>query len=365
MKMSPVVYRSSLLLLIAALSACADNSNSRKSETGSTVSIMTYNVENLFDTKQDANREDYTYLPKATKDADLTLQENCKSITNEFYRNECLNLDWNQSVLDKKLSNLAETILQVNGRGPDILILPEVENILVLRELNDRFLKAAGYQTVELIEGEDERGIDIGILSRFPQTEPARINLIDFVPDPANPDWKRPGSRGIMEINVKLPSGENLTVYGLHFPSQSNPRKERIDAINTLNKLMLSKGPNALVIAAGDFNINGADEKEDGLYSKHLAGTWGAVAHLVGCAQCGGTYNYRGAWEFLDSILFSPGLAKTSSAQYQLNTKSIRLVKDGIHQMGQDGKPKRYDIKTGEGASDHLALYAEITTSKK
>ena len=47
---------------------------------------------------------------------------------------------WDDEALYSKMANLARAILSYNsGKGPDVLVLQEVENIWVLRELNRRF----------------------------------------------------------------------------------------------------------------------------------------------------------------------------------------------------------------------------------
>ena len=58
----------------------------------SSVSIMTYNVENLFDTIHDKGKEDYTYLPKVIKDNSAEIQAYCKSLSKEHYKKSCLAL---------------------------------------------------------------------------------------------------------------------------------------------------------------------------------------------------------------------------------------------------------------------------------
>src|SRR5262245_32469281 len=70
------------------------------------VTIMSYNVENLFDAKDNPQREgDNTYLPRAQKGTvdHIALCE--RNNDPGPRRQECLNLDWNDGVLAKKLQN--------------------------------------------------------------------------------------------------------------------------------------------------------------------------------------------------------------------------------------------------------------------
>ena len=337
--------------------AAADVAPMAKPETK--ISVMAYNVENLFDTQHDENRDDWTYLPLAFKKANPDLmQKECEKMSTPFYKDECLNADWSEETLAIKMERVADVILQINGRGPDVLIVEEVENLRVLKQLNDRYLKAAGYQTVVLLEGEDERGIDIGILSRFPLAQPEKIHLIEF-----SAESGKPTTRGIMEAALKLPTGQTLFVLGFHFPSQSNPLSHRVDAVNTLNKIMQSKGAGALVIGAGDSNITAVEDQSAGLVSKTLAPLW-SVSHLVGCKTCKGTHFYKGGWDYLDLMLFSGGLISQNS-DVVMAPESIRTPTASKFQLTKNGTPARFDEASAIGVSDHLPIYGELTVKSK
>ena len=56
----------------------------------------------------------------------------------------------------------------INELKADVLCLIEVENRPVLRRFNDTMLAQAPYPHAMLIDGNDERGIDVGLLSRRP-----------------------------------------------------------------------------------------------------------------------------------------------------------------------------------------------------
>jgi endonuclease/exonuclease/phosphatase family metal-dependent hydrolase len=344
------------LTLILVLPACT--SLPRKQKPEGSLSVMSYNVENLFDTLPDSGREDFTFLPLSLKTADPRLQAGCKKAENDYRRQECLNTDWNEKVLDLKLKRLADTILEVDGRGPDILILQEVENLRVLKLLNDQYLTAAGYQTAQLLEGEDLRGIDIAVLSRLPLAGDVKLHPMEIRFGMEKPDWKRPLTRGILEVPLKLPNGETLTVMGFHFPSQAAPTGFRRDAIQFLNTLAKNKGAKALIIAGGDSNISQEEETQHHLQRDLMGSQW-SVSHVVGCKDCMGTQNYRGTWNFFDVLLFSEPLTN-GQGSYQLLTNSIQVQRQGRYQLRQDGTPARFNEKSNAGVSDHLPIYGEI-----
>lgn len=361
------------LTAFLALAACTSTPK-YSNQPEDRVTIMNYNVENLFDTVHDEGKDDFTFLPLKEKSTAFA-QAHCEKAATAYYRQECLTTDWNEEVLKLKLARVADSILQVYGKGPDILVLEEVENKNVLHMLNQQ-LEAAHYQTEILIEGEDERGIDVAILSRFPLAAEAKLHAIEFSEDTLKKrtakmkkhneditiETSRPKTRGILEAPLKLANGETLTVYGLHFPSQGAIWQERRDGVLTLNKLLETKGPKALAVAAGDSNITVKEDALQGLQSKEMASHW-KVSHLIGCQSCQGTHHYRDSWSFLDVLLFSPSLYKDEKAttgSYYVDASSIRLANQGKYQTQMDGTPARFDAKRSIGVSDHFPLLGEL-----
>lgn len=333
-----------------------------KARAEGTIAIMTYNVENLFDTIHDPGTNDFTFLPVSYKESNAEAQEACNKQDSDYRRNECLTTDWNDEVLKLKMERLADSVLSAPGGAPDILLLQEVENLRVLQMWNKGYLQQAGYQTEVLIEAEDRRGIDVAVLSKFPLAGEPKSHKIEFTPDKSDKDWKRPLTRGILEVPLKLPNGETLIVYTFHFPSQANPVQERIDAVQTLNKLMQKKNAGTLMIAGGDSNITMKEDISHGLQRNLMASKW-KVSHLVGCSQCEGTQAYRGEWSFFDVLLFSPNLMN-GTASYQLRPESIEVAKNGNYQLFKDGYPARFKAKSPIGVADHLPVYAEIVPKK-
>jgi len=351
------VFVASISLFIACSTTSKKADTGRKTKTDNEISVMNFNVENLFDNIHDENREDQTYLPLAKKQ---TPEQNaaCAKMDIVSYRDECMKLDWNDDVVNAKLKNVGQVIMGVDGQGPDILIMEEVENDRILGRLNKEQLAKAGYQTQVLIEGPDERGIDIALLSRFPLVGTPELHKIPYVPK-TDHDKKWMGrSRGILEVKLKLPNQETLTVLGAHFPSQSNPRYWREQAVAHLTKLIKEKSVNGMVIAGGDLNITHNEEVESRFFHDTFSEV-AMVSHLVGCKTCDGTHNYRKSWSFLDALMFSKNMADQGASSYKLEPETITVVnQDPIHVWGQ--YPKRFKPESKEGVSDHFPLYARI-----
>ena len=62
------------------------------------------------------------------------------------WRDQCLYWDWSEAVVDQKLRVVSDAIKQVNGEGPDIIALQEVENIGILERLRRDYLEGLRYQ---------------------------------------------------------------------------------------------------------------------------------------------------------------------------------------------------------------------------
>ncbi len=353
--MLKALHRLTVLSLVT-LAACA--TRPPVSKTPGSISIMSYNVENLFDTRHDEGKDDYTFLPLDLKKKSPELRAGCEKNTSEYRKEECLETDWNDRLLESKMKRLADTILSIPGTGPDVLLVQEVENLGVLKQLNDKYLGPAQYQTVVLIEGEDTRGIDIGLLSRLPLAGEPKLHPMEIRHGMQKPDWKRPLTRGILEVPLKLPDGKKLTVMGFHFPSQAAPTEFRREAIQNLNALLEKKNPNELVVAGGDSNISTEEEQTNKLQSQLMASKW-QVSHLIGCITCEGTLNYRGTWNFFDVLLFSPAFLDEKSG-YKILSDKIRIPSEGKYQLKLDGTPARFDAKSAVGVADHLPIYSEI-----
>jgi len=319
-----------------------------------TVTLMTFNVENLFDAEDDPGKDDRTYLPIEAK-RDQGHRAACAKIDNPYWRDQCLNWDWDEQVVERKLAAVAAAILQVeDGRGPDIVALQEVENLRILERLRTGYLQDAGYRPAILIEGADDRGIDVAFLSRLEPVGEAELHAIPFS---GFPEERIADTRGILEATFRLPDGTLLTGYSAHFPAPYHPHEMRIQAYRFLAELRDSLPPGRPAFAAGDFNTPSDEDREQDMLERFVRPTW-KVAHDAGCPGfCPGTHYYsRGeSWSFLDMILWSGG-----DAGWELVPDSARLANRTPAQMTREGHPRRFRMPEAEGVSDHLPLVIDI-----
>jgi endonuclease/exonuclease/phosphatase family metal-dependent hydrolase len=324
------------------------------------VTIMAFNVENLFDNVDDPGKEDRTYLALADKQS-REHKAACNEIEVDRWREQCLDWDWNDAIIDKKLGVVAGAILQVgDGRGPDIVALQEVENIGILERLRTEYLADAGYEPGILIEGDDRRGIDVAFLTRLELAEPPTLHRIDFTGAGEDRVYD---TRGILEATFVRPDGSLLTGYSVHFPAPFHPTEMRVAAYNALNALRAGLPADRDAFAAGDFNTTVVEDRDKDMLARFARPYW-TVAHEVGCDGCRGTSYYapRDDWSFLDMILWSPGIDRGEKTTWQLRADSVRIANAAPAQVRPNGTPWRFEMPGGAGVSDHWPVVVTIET---
>jgi endonuclease/exonuclease/phosphatase family metal-dependent hydrolase len=328
-------------------------------EPAQSVSIMTFNVQNLFDNIDDADKDDKAYLSIEAKQSEAHKAE-CQTIPVESWRNECLNLDWSDAAIEHKLSVLADTIKQVNdGKGADVIALQEVENVGILERLRNEYLAGSEYLPAILIEGQDVRGIDVAFLSRLPLAAPVILHplILEDYPDRVG------DTRGVIEATFKLPDGSLLTGFSVHFPAPFHPTEMRVLAYEHLNSLRSNLPPGRNAFAAGDFNTSSREDEQEDMLDRFVRPFW-TVAHDA-CQVCPGTQYYarEDSWSFLDMILFSP--ASGEKTTWQIRANSVRLANRNPAQVREDGTPNRYNSAAGTGVSDHWPVIASLEPKQK
>lgn len=312
-------------------------------QSDSSFSVMTLNVNNLFDELDDPKKDDKAYLPIELKQTNKHINS-CNRVPVNSWKNECLYLDWDSETKDAKLKNLARDILLYDETGPDILALQEVENINILEQLY-RLLEPYGYIDLELLESKDYRGIDTAVISKFEIID-STLHYIKF-----SGEFEDKDTRPILDSTILI-NDKKIKVYNVHFPAGYHDVSMRIDSLNKLKKLLqMHKMP---TIALGDFNVNTEEDSELFIY-KDQEDLWD-VAHSIGCADCKGTYyySYGKSWSFLDTIFVS----KHRNISY--DTDSIKLHITEHNAYKDSGKPIRFNAKSKIGVSDHLPMVARI-----
>lgn len=323
---------------------------------GKNFSVLSYNVENLFDTTHDTDKDDYTYLPLEEKRNNPEVYKYCRSIQVPTWRNECYQLDWTEEVVSAKIEKISEVIKAYDGRTlPDIVILQEVENIGILRRLNTE--GGLNYATAVLIEGGDKRGIDVGILSKFPISGTPKLHYID-------PD-RRISTRGILEVKL-LVDDKIVAVFANHWPSQNNPAEFRALAAKTLLKASSSVRAD-IRIAGGDFNTvkNDSPHSIDDYLTHPRRGIYFVETNPnFEWNGAEGSHWYGGHWNYLDRLFIdSKSIHNGVTVDYKLHVKDFMLAEKTYRRRGQTRKalvPFRFSPENLDGYSDHLPVSIKV-----
>lgn len=199
------------------------------------VRIATYNVANLFDDKDDP-----------------TLQDRYE--------------DMNTTKPKEELEGIVDAIRAIDA---DVLVLEEIESVAVLGWFRDTYLSGMGYTEAISIDAGDPRGIEQGVLSRFPLAEPMvwpRMALQGKHPAGADAPEGEPITfhRSPFRVDVIVPAGArgnprdyDFTIFAIHAKSGRNSGYWReAEAIGTTKLIhtAMSDDPGRNVVVMGDFN---------------------------------------------------------------------------------------------------------------
>lgn len=156
---------------------------------------------------------------------------------------------------------IAERI--VENVNADVLAVQEVEHIEILKEFNRTNLGGL-YPHVVLIEGNDNRLIDVGLLSKLPIGAITSHQAARHHEDPG----KRVFGRDLLEVEILAPDGQKLfNIYNNHLKSHFVPHTEdpeegkvranarRLRQAETIAHILTAReAPDAPFILLGDMN---------------------------------------------------------------------------------------------------------------
>ena len=144
--------------------------------------------------------------------------------------------------------------------GADILAVIEAENRIALMQFSDQVLKKLGgepYDEIMLIDGNDDRGIDVGLMvTNGYSVGLMRSHIADILPN-----GERVFSRDCPEYQVTTPSGETIWILPNHFKSkfggndQNSIDKRTAQATRTaeIYEALRTRGEDRIVVL-GDLN---------------------------------------------------------------------------------------------------------------
>lgn len=300
--------------------------------------VLFWNVENLFDCKDEPKKNDNEFLPDATR-------------------------HWNHFRYKDKLNKLAKTII-ASGKEyvPDLVGLCEVENDSCLIDLIKYSpLREAGYRFV-MTDSPDQRGIDVALLYQRGSFKLIQHQAIRI----PHKQMRKAPTRDILHVIGEVVSGDSLDIFVCHMPSRSGGQaksepyrmftakilKQKVDSI-----MKVRQHPHILIM--GDFN----DYPTDRSIRKVLCSEKSLHNLMIGKKE--GTYRYRGEWGILDQFIVSSTLLKrkarirTSAKQAQILRHSFLLEED--EKYGGEKPFRTYSgMKYNGGFSDHLPIALDL-----
>lgn len=337
--------------------------------------IAFYNVENLFDTINQANYDE-EYLP-----------EN----------------GWTSKKYKQKLNNLARVIVGIGTNdqqkeSPTILGVCEIENKGVLEDLVKNPQIAGKDYGVIHFDSPDKRGIDVGLLYQKKYFKPTSyINVPLYVYQNQIKTTQKEDAEGedadkanvnFDAVSKRIYTRDQLLVTGLlygeevhfivnHWPSRSGGEKRSSpyrEAAGRLNRKIMDSlfkiNPDAKIITMGDLN--------DGTYNKSVKEGVGAKLKKTEVKKSGiynpfeqmakeghATLFYRDSGDIFDQMMLSEAFIRNDFSGWQYWKAGIYNKQFLIQTSGQyKGYPLR-NSPSEPGFSDHFPVYIYLLKEVK
>lgn len=312
-----------------------------------TLKIASYNVENLFDMKN--NGVEYEeYLPNKH--------------------------NWTRQNFEKKLLNIAEIICDIDA---DIIALQEIENKNVLKLLKRRLRTIGCYYKYDAITHKKHSAIQLATLSKIPISSVKEINV--------NKALKY---RPILETKFLIDS-KPFYVFNNHWASKHSSESSRVLSAKRLKKRVLSLPKSSEYILLGDFN---SDYNEYQHFSRKLNNTQGLVGinHILKTSNNQKlfkkqeisklsfahynlwldvptfqrwSHDFYGKKQALDSMLLPSSLFDGKSLDYVNHSFKVFKPAYLFHKKGYVYRWQyKYGRHLGKGYSDHLPIVASFST---
>jgi endonuclease/exonuclease/phosphatase family metal-dependent hydrolase len=227
---------------------------------------------------------------------------------------------------------LARSIRTLNA---DVLALEEVENRGYLQRFNRAFLRDMGYEVVEF-EGNDNRGIDVALLSRLPVGPVTSHRHLVFADGAGRPMRLR---RDLLEVRLEPPGALPFEVFVVHLKSKGGEENggadTRIGEARLIRKVLterLAADPRACFVICGDFNDSIESEPVKIIIGEGDAALKTFVADLPADGRI--SFNQPPFLSMIDFVFASPAMAGHYAAG------SYRIVGGGSPEAtGSDHNP--------------------------
>jgi len=317
------------------------------------VSIVFWNVENLYDPYDDTTTLDDEYTSGGSR-------------------------HWNYRKFRTKVQHLAKTLLAIGGWHPPVIVgFCEIENRYVLNKLiYDSPLKPYKYKVIQY-DSPDLRGVDVALIYRAELIKPL-ISKAEHIIFPFDTLVR---TRDILMVKFLMLPSDTLILFINHWPSrrggqlESQPRRDFVAyKLRTLIDSIQSLNSRSNILIMGDFNDEPESEsiktilkaRQDTvkLKSTDLVNLMAPRIHKEG------THKFRGNWAILDQFMVTGTLflgmkGLTASYQDAAIVKSSFLVKEDDRFYGDKPIRSYNGFRYEGGFSDHLPIRLGISREKR
>lgn len=291
----------------------------------SSLRIVSYNVENLFDTKHDTLKNDSSFLPEGMH-------------------------HWTYRRYQTKIDRIAQVLVNIGGwESVPLVGLCEVENARCLRNLCYK-LRRFHYKYVHY-DSPDERGVDVALLY-----DSTRLSILNRRALSLSLDGD--ATRDILYVSALYKQRDTVHVMMCHLPSQlggaSNTdwKRQRAKSLiqSQIDSIFLFQ-PSGNIVVMGDMNTSAQDD---------LTGMVNLMIPIQKMGQ--GTHKYQGIWTCLDQFYVSQSIATKATATI---FSPWWLLEEDTKYL--DYKPHRTYIgfRYNDGYSDHLPIVLHLRLDNK
>jgi endonuclease/exonuclease/phosphatase family metal-dependent hydrolase len=319
------------------------------------LTIVFYNVENLFDTNNDPAKYDDEFTSLGPK-------------------------EWNQEKYKKKITDLAKVLSSINERElPALIGLAEVENQKVLEDIASSSKLKKGKYGIVHFESKDENGTGVALLYETEEIELLDSKSISVISGKDSQD----ATRDILYVKCRIKGDNIYHVFVNHWPLRTpNEQESEIKRITTAIALrkeidnILNFENNARIIIIGDFNdeptsksvfqILNASNKRKNLYYRDLYNLMFDIHNVSG----EGSVINNNSWHMFDQIIVSQAVLTKGTGYYLTfsDGKVFRneqvLTKDPATGTSVINQTYTGDTYNG-GVSDHLPVYVILKKDEK
>jgi hypothetical protein len=314
--------------------------------------MLFYNVENLFDLKNNPETNDDEFTPNGDR-------------------------RWTYKRFNRKIQNISKVILSSSGwNPPEIVALCEIENRFVLEKLiSETPLKSIPYRIIHK-ESPDLRGIDVALLYNEDEFYPLEYK---YIPIRLENDSVL-NSREILYVAGIIKNTDTLHIFANHWPSRysgllesQSLRNRAANILRTEIKMLQKKYNDPNIVIVGDFNDQPSDEsislhlgalnfsgnrlkvEENQIYN--LSFSW--------MNQDLGTLKYQSQWSVFDQIMVS-GILMNPENKIFTRTECVKIVQlpfllENDERFGGIKTNRTYTgFHYNGGFSDHLPVLLKL-----